>query len=392
MATADTEERRRLAIASIPTAGFPAPAADGSQDNPLNSEVGRNVLNTLGAVAPVGGASASRAVSSLARVGMAGAASPAVSSVAPFVPPAAGYGALLAANAPAAQPPSAAPAVVTAPLTLGARPRIADTFATEPSTGAAPGGTGSFGAVRRTVGANGIPLFSDGNAASDGALLARGAPSAQNLAALETLGDRQQAESVARVRAGMVKEQEAREIAEAQSINERFNPPTQAQRQLRRLQLKEREEANRSATDAARAGADVRRAATDANRLALEAPALGFEGQTKGVQNQSAVQMLAAQTRLVNARTPEERTAAEDNLRALQGKYERTYPNKLIVVPGAKNADGSQEPGQVWSTETGQPVQGQGTPKLPPGMTRQVGTSGGKPVYEDANGKRFVGN
>lgn len=27
---------------------------------------------------------------------------------------------------------------------------------------------------------------------------------------------------------------------------------------------------------------------------------------------------------------------------------------------------------------------------LPPGMTRQVGTSGGKPVYEDAGGKRFV--
>jgi len=29
--------------------------------------------------------------------------------------------------------------------------------------------------------------------------------------------------------------------------------------------------------------------------------------------------------------------------------------------------------------------------QLPPGMTRQVGTSGGKPVYEDANGKRFIG-
>jgi hypothetical protein len=30
--------------------------------------------------------------------------------------------------------------------------------------------------------------------------------------------------------------------------------------------------------------------------------------------------------------------------------------------------------------------------QLPPGMTRQVGTSNGKPVYEDQNGKRFIGN
>ena len=30
-------------------------------------------------------------------------------------------------------------------------------------------------------------------------------------------------------------------------------------------------------------------------------------------------------------------------------------------------------------------------PSLPAGMSRQVGTSGGKPVYEDAQGRRFIG-
>jgi hypothetical protein len=46
----------------------------------------------------------------------------------------------------------------------------------------------------------------------------------------------------------------------------------------------------------------------------------------------------------------------------------------------------------VLNNQTGQFVdQPAAAPKLPPGMTRQVGTSGGKPVYEDANGKRFIG-
>ena len=35
---------------------------------------------------------------------------------------------------------------------------------------------------------------------------------------------------------------------------------------------------------------------------------------------------------------------------------------------------------------------GAGQQALPPGMVRQVGTSGGKPVYEDAQGKRFTTN
>jgi hypothetical protein len=33
---------------------------------------------------------------------------------------------------------------------------------------------------------------------------------------------------------------------------------------------------------------------------------------------------------------------------------------------------------------------GQGGAAMPPGMVKQVGTSGGKPVYEDASGKRFL--
>lgn len=60
----DDEQRR---LAQIPTGGQVAPVADGSQANPLNTEVGRNVVNTLSALpgatglAARGGATAARA-------------------------------------------------------------------------------------------------------------------------------------------------------------------------------------------------------------------------------------------------------------------------------------------------------------------------------------------
>ena len=52
------DERRRAAdlLSQIPTGGqMPAPAPDGSQNNPLNSEIGRNALNTLAALPGAGG-------------------------------------------------------------------------------------------------------------------------------------------------------------------------------------------------------------------------------------------------------------------------------------------------------------------------------------------------
>lgn len=62
----DDEERRRLA--QIPTGGQVAPAADGSQSNPLNTELGRNAMNTLSALPGAGGL-ASRGGATAARAG-----------------------------------------------------------------------------------------------------------------------------------------------------------------------------------------------------------------------------------------------------------------------------------------------------------------------------------
>ena len=54
-------------VAQVPTGGMKAPAPDGSQSNPLNNEIGRNVLNTLSALPGVGGV-ASRAGGGAAQV------------------------------------------------------------------------------------------------------------------------------------------------------------------------------------------------------------------------------------------------------------------------------------------------------------------------------------
>ena len=52
------------------------------------------------------------------------------------------------------------------------------------------------------------------------------------------------------------------------------------------------------------------------------------------------------------------------------------------------------QPQQLFDTQTQQFVNTPTTSStnLPNGMTRQVGTSNGKPVYEDAQGNRFIGN
>lgn len=114
------------------------------------------------------------------------------------------------------------------------------------------------------------------------------------------------------------------------------------------------------------------------------------------LENDATRQLLAAQTKLTNAKTAAEKLAATDNLRALQGKYEKELPNRFTVVPGGQEIgpDGVTpitRPSRVLDNQTGRFIDQDAPAKLPPGMVRQVGTSGGKPVYVDKNGKKFIG-
>ena len=165
----------------IPTDGYPkAPAPDGSQSNPMNTELGRNVSNLANAVPGALGGSAS----ALARTG--GAISGAINSgtnAARGLAVGAGIGGgAAAAAAPAAASTMASPARSTAPASSVATPQAT------PPAGSTMGPPSSAAPQEVQPG-----IFRQGNSFADsaqGAALGnepRGLPSRRNDAAGETL-------------------------------------------------------------------------------------------------------------------------------------------------------------------------------------------------------------
>lgn len=141
------------------------------------------------------------------------------------------------------------------------------------------------------------------------------------------------------------------------------------------------------------AGADRR----DHRRSLVDAARLGMDQETQGFANRAASQQEQLRNTLLDPNaTPEQRAMAQRSLAALSGKTAAdrmqtvTLPDTTTdmgtVVRGGQALVRVLEDGTVQQVPVTAQAQG-----LPPGMTRQVGTSGGKPVYEDAQGKRFTG-
>lgn len=355
----------------IPTGGMTAPAADGSQNAILNNDAGRAVTNTLSAVAPGAGGSVSRMISSLGKAAGAGAASPAVATAAPFVPPAAAGGALMAASAPAAtappvtptapvvpsiSAPAASPAPTVAPALPGAAPqqpgvisRIGNSYSgTNIGAGATidnPRNPGAGVTSLPAAGASaGTPSIDASLATARTAAAGRGDFAAVRdsyFAQGESFGGQTQ-ESVANDR--------LREIA----LSPRGTPG-----RIAALRMNETGAAN----------ATTRRGQDATNAIATER--LGIERQTAELDASSKKSLIAAQAAYVAAKTPEEREKAAETLRALQGKTEQ--PNKFTVVPGGQMPDPTTgllvtQPSTVINNQTGQIVTpGQATaPAAPP--------------------------
>lgn len=114
-------------------------------------------------------------------------------------------------------------------------------------------------------------------------------------------------------------------------------------------------EANRTAIDRGRLGIDQQRADTEANVRGFEAR--GLERVEK------------LYTAYENAKTPEERAAVAEQIRAMNGK---DAPNRYTVVPGGQEIDPTTNmaftrPARVFNNQTGQFVdQQQGAQALPP--------------------------
>jgi len=145
-------------------------------------------------------------------------------------------------------------------------------------------------------------------------------------------------------------------------------------------------------------GANARTALT----AGLDQQRLGMEQTAAGFKTRAAQRLEGLQSAYQSAKTDAERGALARQIREIQGT-EKGDQWKAVALQGGTDAQGNrtesilgavnERTGEMRRMEAGQTevVQqpGQGA-ALPPGMTKQVGTSGGKPVYEDANGKRFL--
>lgn len=134
-------------------------------------------------------------------------------------------------------------------------------------------------------------------------------------------------------------------------------------------------------------------------QAALEQQKINQAGESQGFANRAAAQSEQLRNVLLDPNaTPEQRSVAQRNLAALSGNTEDARKN-VVTLGGGQEWDAQANamrnvPQRAIDLRTGQEIgarAGAAAQAMPPGMTRQVGTAGGKPVYEDANGKRFVG-
>lgn len=121
---------------------------------------------------------------------------------------------------------------------------------------------------------------------------------------------------------------------------------------------------------------------------------LSMERETQGYANRAASQQEQLRNQVAQEQDPTKRRGLVQHMLDVSGK---TQADPYLVVQGGQQVDENGRPynmpSSVFNRQTGQFVQqpAHGGAALPPGMVRQVGTSGGRPVYEDAAGKRFGG-
>ena len=127
----------------------------------------------------------------------------------------------------------------------------------------------------------------------------------------------------------------------------------------------------------------------------LEQQKIDQAGEAAGFANRASALVEGVRGQIAAETDPTKRRGLVQRLQDIQGQTQQADP--YLVVAGGQQIEPNSgkaynTPSSVFNRQTGQFVQqpqGQGT-GLPPGMTKQVGTSNGKPVFEDANGNRFI--
>ncbi|OFE44630.1 hypothetical protein [Acinetobacter towneri] len=116
-----------------------------------------------------------------------------------------------------------------------------------------------------------------------------------------------------------------------------------------------------------------------------------------GIRNSARLEKLYEQ--YDSAKSDEDRKSIQEKINRYAGNKADTGKDRYMTVGGGQEWNNEamamvNRPQQLFDTQTQQFVNtpAASSTNLPNGMTRQVGTSNGKPVYEDAQGNRFIGN
>lgn len=116
-----------------------------------------------------------------------------------------------------------------------------------------------------------------------------------------------------------------------------------------------------------------------------------------GIRNSARLEKLYEQ--YDSAKSDEDRKSIQEKINRYAGNKADTGKDRYMTVGGGqewndKSGTMVNRPQQLFDTQTQQFIDtpAASSTNLPNGMTLQVGTSNGKPVYEDAQGNRFIGN
>lgn len=389
-------------VSQIPATGgsYPAPTPDGKN----NTELGRNIGNALSALpgaSPALGAmrgfvGASKVGGALDAVGIGAGAL--ASKIAPYAVPAAGLGAIGAAS----QPATTTPVIPGSPIAGAQAAALPAASAPVPQQAAPAGFSPASSQVTKTLQANGVTSYSGGTNITGDINLAGnrgGVISAQNNQAAENLAraggqtrgfgpsdSMQGGGQVSSVDTSAGFAADRKQLAENATARDASNADMQAQADYAANKVLEGRAltgnraalqimGNNARSKTEQRGQDIQAGATRATQqLAQDKQAQDSKGA--GLDNESKSNILAGQKALAGAKTPGERVIAEDNLRALLGKFgKEPAPVRAFAVPGGQELDAKgvayTRASSVYDPDTKQFI-GQGGAKPPLATPQQA--------------------
>lgn len=128
-------------------------------------------------------------------------------------------------------------------------------------------------------------------------------------------------------------------------------------------------------------------------RTMMDAVRLDMERKNQELTNRPRNLVVALQEQIAAEQDAAKRNGLVQRIRDIEGlsgeagNLSNNFMRRKAPVLNDKGFPTGEQREDIVDLRTGGVL---GAPKLPPNMTRQGGISGGKPVYEDANGKRFI--